>query len=277
VLYLSNACKQYFLRRTTHQIGVHDFSVRLYQSVSGGLGPDTVLADMVEAAYSGYAAQTALVYDFSLVTIVDDHAESTGDTKLFQHNGGGTSNTVDGWYLTDDTEGLLVAVEPLDTPKDFGSAADFLNITPRLEFSACLNSYDGSGFVPRRGAHRLLSNLLQQGTTSSYRARLFKSNTTPDLGDEWADYTECDFSGYSNITIHGTFNPPHFLGGYNAVSTGVLSFDYDGGADNTVYGLVWTDQGNSDALIGVLKFVDPIVLSPGVPRTVSTRINYLHC
>jgi len=69
-----------------------------YQPADG-----SVKGDFTEATFSGYAAQS--IDDWSVVSQnAANRAEMVSGEKIFAHNGGGTGNTVYGWYLTDDND-----------------------------------------------------------------------------------------------------------------------------------------------------------------------------
>lgn len=86
----------------------------------------TVLADFTEANYSGYGggqtpAWTAVATDGS------GRAHTTSDVMTWSHSGGGTSNTIYGYYCESPTDGLLFA-EKFATAIVMDDATDVFNL-----------------------------------------------------------------------------------------------------------------------------------------------------
>lgn len=105
--------------------------IRLYTNV---VVPDQTLVreDLTQATYSGYAAQVLA----KGVTVLNGahEAENSNGTFTFQHNGGPVPNTIRGWYVEDDVNGL-VWTEPLDAPKTMAAAGDKLIIALKTMLS----------------------------------------------------------------------------------------------------------------------------------------------
>lgn len=89
---------------------------------------ETVLSDLTEADFSGYASQ-AITWSTTYTDPASGPGASDISTLTFSHNGGGTANTVYGWYMTmnDGTERLLAAVK-YPSSKSFSSAVDIQEI-----------------------------------------------------------------------------------------------------------------------------------------------------
>jgi len=83
---------------------------------------DTVEADFDEADFSGYADQASTLTGPTNVGGVS----IMNGLWTFAHNGGGTSNTIYGWWITSNFAGLFIVCERLPTPKVMASAADEL-------------------------------------------------------------------------------------------------------------------------------------------------------
>ena len=91
----------------------------------------TLVANFTEATFSGYAAQT--VPNFGSPSTVSNKAKIVAASAcVFSHNGGGTSNTVYGYYFTDSTGVSLILAERFAAPIVMASSGDTISITPEL-------------------------------------------------------------------------------------------------------------------------------------------------
>jgi hypothetical protein len=105
--------------------------VRLYQN---NFTPDqnTLLSDLTVATFSGYAQASVTLGTF---TTVAHKAKSVGTAaQVFTHNGGGTSNTIYGYYVVDTFTGNLVWVERFGSSQIMLNNGDQISIT--LQFTA---------------------------------------------------------------------------------------------------------------------------------------------
>jgi len=91
---------------------------------------DDVNADYTEANFSGYAAVALGDWNAAFLN-GDDKGEIDGDPANFAHNGGATSNTIYGVYVTNNA-GDVVYAERFDAPRVLSSATDEINYTPKL-------------------------------------------------------------------------------------------------------------------------------------------------
>lgn len=94
----------------------------------------TVLADLTECNFSGYAAVSV-----TWGTVAQDgggKASMTGTQIDFTHDGGGTPNDVYGWYLYFDNAGAvsLLAIERFASPPVvMDDNTDIISITPTFK------------------------------------------------------------------------------------------------------------------------------------------------
>lgn len=105
------------------------YALRLFQN-SVTLGPLTVLTSLTEANFSGYAAATPTW----TLPVIDGsgRAAMTASSMTFSHNGGGTSNTIFGYYFVHVTSGKLLFCESFATPKTMSVFGDSITITPTM-------------------------------------------------------------------------------------------------------------------------------------------------
>lgn len=114
----------------TWKTGILPPKLKLYSN-DPSLSPQTILDDLVEAAYTGYAEE---LLD-SLVASLDpgDVAAMQNDPVSFvAPNPLTVPGTVTGYYWVDDAETTLIAVERFPDPFAMNGVGDTINITPRL-------------------------------------------------------------------------------------------------------------------------------------------------
>jgi len=120
--------------------------------------------------------------------------------------------------------------------------------------------------MPYEGRDYYLTTLIT--AVATFELRLFKNNITPDIDTEYADFTECDFSGYSsiNLTLGGVARD----GDDNARSTALLAqFAHNGGGTaNDVYGWYLIPNGGT-----VVFFAERFSDAPRVMDTLGDEIN----
>lgn len=88
--------------------------------------PDLVLTDLTESAFGGYAAISNITFGEPFYDNGDVVAMVSGGSQ-FNHSGSGDAETVRGLYLKD-TDGDLIAVHELETPKGMATANDSLPV-----------------------------------------------------------------------------------------------------------------------------------------------------
>jgi len=105
------------------------FECRLYQNnytpVQG-----SVIGSFTVATFSGYAADWCA---FGSATTVSNKAKIVGTTDVeFTHNGGGTSNTIYGYYVVDTVSGEVVWAERFAASQAMANNGDKITITLAL-------------------------------------------------------------------------------------------------------------------------------------------------
>lgn len=121
----------YILNAWISGVAPSNLSVHLYQNNYTPVDA-SVLGSFTEATFSGYADQAVTL---GTAVEVGNKAKTTDiSAHLFTHNGGATANTIYGYYVKDDTSGVLVWAER------FGSSQIMINngdrITLTLELTA---------------------------------------------------------------------------------------------------------------------------------------------
>lgn len=86
-----------------------------------------------EADYSGYGYQS--VGAFGTPSTSSGTTSMVAGGLLFQHNGGATSNTIYGYYVTDVSDAELLWAEKFSSSKTMATTADKIMVTPRLELA----------------------------------------------------------------------------------------------------------------------------------------------
>ena len=84
-----------------------DVTVHLYQN-DVAPGPDTVVGDLTEADFSGYAASAALVFGGPFQN-ADGEIEMDLPSHQFDHSGGAVANVIFGYYVLTTGGDLLFA------------------------------------------------------------------------------------------------------------------------------------------------------------------------
>jgi len=109
------------------------FECRLYQNnytpVQG-----SVLGDFTVATFSGYAADWTT---FGAASIVSNKAKIVASAPVsFVHNGGGTSNTIYGYYIVDLASSQVVWAEKFSASQLMANNGDTLNIPLQLTLNS---------------------------------------------------------------------------------------------------------------------------------------------
>jgi len=103
--------------------------IRLFQNNAVPAYTDT-FADYVEADFSGYFGYTALAFGASFVNDANQ-GEIDSPPITWTHDGGGTSNTIYGIYVTNDADTLIYA-ERFPAPVVMHSLGDSIPYTPSV-------------------------------------------------------------------------------------------------------------------------------------------------
>lgn len=93
---------------------------------------DTVIGDLTEATFSGYAPVTITGWNFGSVGLdAEDRAVTVGDNvPIFTHSGGATDNMIYGYYVVDNV-GALMWVQRIDeAPVPIDAAGRFVGVNP---------------------------------------------------------------------------------------------------------------------------------------------------
>ena len=106
------------------------YEVRLYQNNFTPL-VGSVLGDFTVATFSGYAAQAPT---FGAAAIDGNgNAKADASALSFTHNGGGTANSIYGWYMVDTGTGVVCQAERFAAaPLSFAVSGDDVTVTPHL-------------------------------------------------------------------------------------------------------------------------------------------------
>lgn len=130
--------------------------------------------------------------------------------------------------------------------------------------------------VPTEGRLWLADRLwrLDWPDSDGFRLHLYSSNYTPVLASEAADFTECAFTGYSQVSIPKGDNPaPILVANQAQVLLGNTSHEWTAtGALETIYGWYLTDESNSVCVLAE-KYVTPHVLANGSVHTLFPYVN----
>jgi len=93
--------------------------------------PATVLADFVEADFTGYAAVD--VVPTAPAENPEGWAQIDFPTAHFEASGGATPNTVTGFYLTDNTDALYLGGQRFDNSFIFDETGDYFDVDGSLQ------------------------------------------------------------------------------------------------------------------------------------------------
>jgi hypothetical protein len=116
------------------------YKMRLFNAVAPAISPDMALANFTETIYSGYAAQLIGAMAGPRINQLGD-AEVWWPLLAFHNDGGGTADTVLGWYITNEPATFVALAGMFDTPYPMVDATSQLLIVPRV--SLPLTSYGG--------------------------------------------------------------------------------------------------------------------------------------
>lgn len=130
---LSNAELRTQLALPFAAMGRYDGAVvRLFKN---DITPDrtTVLADLTEADFAGYAASSAVVWG-AVFSDENDAANVVGGSKQFQASGPvSPAQQIYGYYVTNAAGDTLYWAERFDQPKEVNGAEDAIIVVPGLK------------------------------------------------------------------------------------------------------------------------------------------------
>jgi len=108
-----------------------NIKIGLYTAI-GGSGKNRGYADVTDCTFSGYTAGgTATSWAAGAIDANDKWAR-VGATVTFTHNGGGTSNTVLGYYVYDSSVNKLLFFEAFSAPISMSASGNAIPVTPTL-------------------------------------------------------------------------------------------------------------------------------------------------
>lgn len=96
--------------------------------------PETVIGDLEEATFTGYADVNALAFGTPYYDI-DGNAIVTAPSHEFVASGSGVANVIYGWYLTDDPATKLLAAFRFQESVGIGGAGQGVTVVPFLKYS----------------------------------------------------------------------------------------------------------------------------------------------
>lgn len=96
---------------------------------------DTVVADLTQATFAGYAAVAALAFGTCYID-ADGNFKLSAPSEQFTATGIGVLETVYGYYLTDAAGTVLHGANLLDTPVPITQIGDGLIVQPDITYGA---------------------------------------------------------------------------------------------------------------------------------------------
>lgn len=119
-------------RAATGSLDPATVHVGLYTGIVGLPTSDRVLADLTEATFTGYARLPMTSWT-DPYNAADGKVTISGAAKHFTPTDAVTPNTIQGWFIASALAGgVLLAIEPLDTPAPLANADNTLSILPRF-------------------------------------------------------------------------------------------------------------------------------------------------
>jgi hypothetical protein len=126
-----NVGELFFLNLLVAELNANPASLRLFQNNKTPADGD-VAADYTVATFSGYANFTLNGTFTAGYTNSAGKAETVEDLRTFAHDGGGTNNSVYGWYILSSGGTLLMAERFADAPRTMQSGSADIIITPKI-------------------------------------------------------------------------------------------------------------------------------------------------
>lgn len=105
--------------------------IGLFTAVAGGLTPDTVIADLTLATYTGYAAQ-AMTWSAVFADPDGSFATDSG-LHVFQPTDAVTPNVVSGYHVTNTAGTVLLFAEMFAAPISLPNAFSAVRIVAHVE------------------------------------------------------------------------------------------------------------------------------------------------
>lgn len=115
-------------------IGAAALRVGLFKN-NATVNDATVLGDLTPADFSGYSVWTP---SYGAAATVSNQGKASAGSHNFDHNGGGTANTIYGAYLFNNTTSKLIKVVKFDSPITMDDASDRITITENLKLAGTI-------------------------------------------------------------------------------------------------------------------------------------------
>ncbi len=130
---IPNASEQLWLKLVLNHTPGEDQVLRLFVN---NVTPDqnSIASTFTEASGGGYASKTLVGTSWTIVNNANDEGEATFTVQVFTFTGPLTGTaTIFGWYLVQQTSGLLLAVERIASSFTPSTNGDSVTMTPRLQ------------------------------------------------------------------------------------------------------------------------------------------------
>lgn len=88
----------------------------------------SVLADFTQADFSGYPAGGIALTYAAAATNGSGQAAMAADEEVFEHDGGGTANTVYGYYIVNTGTNKVIKAEKFDAAVSMGVLGDKITV-----------------------------------------------------------------------------------------------------------------------------------------------------
>jgi hypothetical protein len=105
--------------------------IKLYSN-NIAIGPSTVVGDLTECIFTGYAAATTALTAGLSANGTPVAVENAGAGDLFVAGAIGTADIAYGWYMVDNAGTSLICAEAFDLPFSFDETGDSLLLQPNL-------------------------------------------------------------------------------------------------------------------------------------------------
>lgn len=221
-------------------------------------GPDTLLAAMTAATFTGYSLSAAVTWGTPILA-PDALQKTVGVAKQFTQTDITTTNTVYGYVLVGDPSGTPYALASyrFASPASFTAAGNGVVVLPEVSLVQ-----GGGGIVySTLGQVNCLTVLSASGKyLDGAVVRLFKNNFSPNPASLLADFDEADFTGYAESAPVVWGVPYLDVDGIIKVTAGSVQYTQTGtGTTNTCYGWYLVgDPGGTEYLIGSERFDSPV-------------------
>jgi len=128
-----NASEQLWLKSVLNHTAAEDQVLKLFVN---NIGPDqnSTASSFTEASGGGYANKTLVGTSWTIVTNTSNEGEATFAAQVFTFTGAlDGAATIFGWYLIQQTSGLLLAAENISGTLTPANNGDAITINPKLQ------------------------------------------------------------------------------------------------------------------------------------------------